>query len=142
MTVLAGPERLEHLEEEECWRLLARQGVGRVAFTERALPAILPVSYALLGTSVVMRLRRDGLARRLDGQVVAFEIDDFDLHHRTGWSVMVVGTARILHGAEALTAPPSWAGPSHQTVVAITPGDVQGRRIVAAEDDHEVPIAH
>jgi hypothetical protein len=51
----------------------------------------------------------------------------------------VVGTARILHGPEALSAPPSWVGPSHQTVVAITPGDVQGRRIVVPDNEPGVP---
>jgi nitroimidazol reductase NimA-like FMN-containing flavoprotein (pyridoxamine 5'-phosphate oxidase superfamily) len=129
-------DRLETLDPQECRSLLASHRVGRVAFTEHALPAIRPVNYTLQGTHIVLRTSADGLAARLDGQVVAFEIDDVDVDARTGWSVVVTGTARVLRDESELlrvtgTVPASWAGPDHQTAVWITPGQITGRRINA-----------
>src|SRR5688500_8139456 len=128
-------ERVEPLSGNECLRLLAEHSVGRVAFTERALPAIRPVNYALVGTHIVLRTRANGLAARLDGQIVAFEIDDVDPETETGWSVVATGSARVLRDPGELArldAVPlvAWAGPSHATAVWITPGDIQGRRIL------------
>jgi nitroimidazol reductase NimA-like FMN-containing flavoprotein (pyridoxamine 5'-phosphate oxidase superfamily) len=71
-------DRLQALSRVECLQLLARGSLGRVAFTERALPAIRPVNYALVGNHVLLRIDGDGLGRRLDGQVVAFEVDEID----------------------------------------------------------------
>ena len=89
-------ERLESLDQRECHSLLATHSMGRVAFTQHALPAIRPVNYTLQGTHIVLRTRADGLAAQLDGQVVAFEIDDVDADTESGWSVVVTGTARVV----------------------------------------------
>jgi nitroimidazol reductase NimA-like FMN-containing flavoprotein (pyridoxamine 5'-phosphate oxidase superfamily) len=131
--------RLESLDPRECHALLASHNVGRVAFTERALPAIRPVNYALQGNHIVLRTQADGLAARLDGQVVAFEIDEVDADTQTGWSVVVTGTARVLTDPSDLVrldAVPtsSWAGPDRSTAVCITPGQVTGRRILPRPD--------
>jgi nitroimidazol reductase NimA-like FMN-containing flavoprotein (pyridoxamine 5'-phosphate oxidase superfamily) len=129
-------DRLETLNTQQCRELLASRSVGRVAFTERALPAIRPVNYVMHGTHILLRTSADGLAARLDGQVVAFEIDDADTDSRTGWSVVVTGTARVLRDPSELLrldARPvdSWAGPDRATTVLITPGQISGRRIPA-----------
>jgi len=127
---------LETLDSQECRALLASHTVGRVAFTEHALPAIRPVNYTVLGTHIVLRTSAGGLAARLDGQVVAFEIDDVDVDSHSGWSVVVTGTARVLRDPGELlrldsTVPASWVGSGHGTPVCITPGQVSGRRIPA-----------
>jgi nitroimidazol reductase NimA-like FMN-containing flavoprotein (pyridoxamine 5'-phosphate oxidase superfamily) len=129
-------DRLENLDAQQCRDLLASHCVGRVAYTERALPAIRPVNYVMRGTHILLRTSADGLAARLDGQIVAFEVDDADTDSRTGWSVVVTGTARVLREPSELLrldARPasSWAGPDHATAVLITPGHVTGRRISA-----------
>ena len=129
-------DRLETLDALECRALLANHTVGRVAFTERALPAIRPVNYTLQGMHIVLRTRADGLAARLDGQVVAFEIDEVDLETQSGWSVVVTGTARVVRDFSELlrldaTASPTWVGGDHDTAVWITPGQISGRRIHA-----------
>ena len=129
-------ERLETLDAQECRALLTTHSVGRVAFTEHALPAIRPVNYTVHGTHIVLRTSADGLAARLDGQIVAFEIDEVDVANRSGWSVVVTGSARVLRDASELLrldadAPVSWLGPDHATAVWITPGQVTGRRISA-----------
>lgn len=127
---------IQTLSPRECLRLLAMRSVGRVAFTERALPSIRPVNYALVGRHIVLRTRADGLAARLDGQVVAFEVDDVDTDLETGWSVVATGCARVLREPGELArvdAVPlaAWAGAEHATAVWITVGDLQGRRVGA-----------
>jgi nitroimidazol reductase NimA-like FMN-containing flavoprotein (pyridoxamine 5'-phosphate oxidase superfamily) len=124
---------LETLSTKECWDLLGTQGVGRVAYTEHALPKILPVNYSLVDRHLLLRLSAAGLARWLDRQVVAFEVDEVDRLWHGGWSVVVIGTARALtsvsDATRGLTVPASWAGPDHQALVTITVGDIQGRRL-------------
>ena len=46
---------LEILDDGECRALLAATPLGRVVFTDRALPAILPVNYVLAGGDVIIR---------------------------------------------------------------------------------------
>src|SRR5437868_5240567 len=87
---------LEILSVQECWRLLGEQRVGRIAFTDRALPAIRPLNYVQAGQNLVLRVSADALGSRLDGQVVAFEVDEIDTAGRVGWSVVVVGTVRMV----------------------------------------------
>ncbi|MDX6197432.1 MAG: hypothetical protein QOJ79_583 [Actinomycetota bacterium] len=132
-------DRLEPLTRAECMDLLACSSLGRVAFTERALPSIRPVNYALVGHHVVLRTQADGLGRRLDGQVVAFEVDQIDTEQGTGWSVLVTGTARLLRSPGELTrqsAVPlvTMAGDGHDARVCIVPGEISGRRIRSAVD--------
>lgn len=127
-------DRLQLLTRDECLELLGHGSLGRVAFTERALPAIRPVNYALLGHQVVLRSQVDGLGSRLDGQVVAFEVDEIDAEHGTGWSVVVTGTARLLRSPGELmrqAALPlvTLAGNGHDARVCIVPGQISGRRI-------------
>jgi hypothetical protein len=44
---------LEILPRAECLRLLATRPVGRVGVSRHALPAILPVTYRMLGEDIV-----------------------------------------------------------------------------------------
>jgi nitroimidazol reductase NimA-like FMN-containing flavoprotein (pyridoxamine 5'-phosphate oxidase superfamily) len=131
--------KLVELSRAECGRLLARQEVGRVAFTERALPTVMPVNYVMDGPAVVFRTRADSrLARLLPGTVVAFEVDDLDRAARTGSSVVVTGIVERVAEAGALArldalhlAP--WAGDTRPVFLRIPPGLVTGRRILPPE---------
>ena len=130
--------RLQMLGRDECLQLLAGKCLGRVAFTERALPVIRPVNYALVGHHIVLQTQPDGLGRRLDGQVVAFEVDEMDSEHGTGWSVVLTGVARLLRRSGELTRQASipllsLAGDGHDDRVCIVPGQITGRRIRAAD---------
>lgn len=86
---------LEVLSRDECLRLLATHGLGRLAVVVGGRPLVFPVNYALDGTSIVFRTD-DGT--KLHGAVpdheVAFEIDDMDPLYHTGWSVLAVGIGR------------------------------------------------
>ena len=89
-----APGELDELERKECFRLLALAAVGRVAFTDGALPAVQPVTYLLDGEEVVFRTKNGSkLAAATRHAVVGFEVDDFDLQTRTGWSVLGIGEA-------------------------------------------------
>src|SRR3954470_19306223 len=82
------------LDRVECDRLLAAGSVGRIAFTDSALPQIIPVNYVMDGHSIVFRTAATGrLAACCRDAVVAFEVDDVDGDVRTGSSVLVVGDA-------------------------------------------------
>ncbi len=122
------------LTQDECLVALAQGAVGRVAITAQALPAIVPVNYALNAHTIVFRTRTDGmLARACDGSVVAFEVDQLAANGRTGWSVLVVGVATLLSGSDALRALElnlaSAAGEDRDQFVSIAIGRISGRRI-------------
>ncbi|WP_344245741.1 pyridoxamine 5'-phosphate oxidase family protein [Actinocorallia libanotica] len=128
---------LEVLDQRECLRLLASVPVGRVAFTERALPAIQPVNFVLDGTDVILRTNvgsKLGLAIRR--AVVAFEADDFDTERGSGWSVTLLGEARAVTDpaeAERLSRLPlpAWAPGPRDRYIRISGRYVSGRRINA-----------
>ena len=89
--------RVLTLGPDDCRNLLATARIGRVVFTDRALPAVLPVTYVLDGDAVVIRTARGSrLERAADGGLFAFEVDEVDDVARVGWSVVVTGEAEII----------------------------------------------
>jgi nitroimidazol reductase NimA-like FMN-containing flavoprotein (pyridoxamine 5'-phosphate oxidase superfamily) len=88
---------LQVLSRPECLRLLSSTPIGRIVFTDRALPAVQPVAFCLDGERIVIRTGIGSkLAAATRDTVVAFEADEFDRHGRTGWSVTAVGHARAV----------------------------------------------
>lgn len=80
------------LTETECLRLLGTGTVGRLVFTEAAMPAAAPVGYLLDGDEVIFRVPRDGpLAAATRNLVIGFQTDDIDPTTHRGWSVLGVG---------------------------------------------------
>lgn len=126
---------LQELSLVDCLELLGTRTIGRVAFSDQALPAVLPVTYGVDGQRVVFRTSLDGpLGERLDGAVVAFEVDEVDETTRSGWSVVLVGVARLAREPSALLRvdrlwPQPWAEGDRRALVVITPGRVTGRRV-------------
>ena len=125
---------LNVLDREECEALLRTQRVGRVGVCTYG-PLVLPVVYALLDDDVVFRTAPgEKLIAAALNRTVAFEIDQFDVSSRTGWSVLVVGTAQEIVGAEelrrvrALDLEP-WAGEVRDRYVRIRAEEVTGRRV-------------
>ena len=117
--------------------LLSRAQVGRVVFTERALPAVVPVTFALHADSIVMRTSETTslAAAASRGGVLAFEVDDFDPASRCGASVVVLGLPELVTLAAEracinLVLEP-WA-PGHNDVwIRLPLTMVTGRRIIA-----------
>jgi nitroimidazol reductase NimA-like FMN-containing flavoprotein (pyridoxamine 5'-phosphate oxidase superfamily) len=93
------------LTDEQCMTRLSQQRIGRVSVTKDALPVIVPVNFVTDGASVVFRTHQHGLlAHACDSNVIAFEVDDFAVDADAGWSVLVVGVARLLTASEHLRA--------------------------------------
>jgi hypothetical protein len=83
------------LTREECFELLATSAMGRVTLSVGALPTILPVGFALLGSDVVFRPFFGAMISPSGVDVVlAFQADDFDAPTQKGWSIEVQGIAR------------------------------------------------
>lgn len=132
---------LEQLSEEESLRLAAGAVVGRIGFTGRYGPVVLPVNFKLIDGAVVFRtdgqsaLDQDLRTGITDAEYrVAFEIDQIDETERTGWSVMVQGAAHYLedqeeHRAAAAAGIDPWAGGDKDVYISIRPTHVTGRRI-------------
>ncbi|EFL42964.1 pyridoxamine 5'-phosphate oxidase family protein [Streptomyces griseoflavus] len=127
------------LERQECLRLLAKAPVGRVVYTRQALPAVLPVNFALDTDSAVVLCTSaaSDLVRAVDGVVVAFEADDFDAGSRSGWSVVVTGRAAVVtdaaeHGRLLRTGPRSWLPMRDGVFIRIDAEMVTGRELTGA----------
>jgi uncharacterized protein len=134
---------LEILAEEECFELLARNHVGRVAVTVGALPAVFPVNYVLVNGAIVFRTGSGTkLKSAVDRAVVAFEIDAFEPFGHGGWSVLAIGVASELESHELARARElplrPWADGARDRYVRIVPELVSGRRIVHAPDSAAV----
>jgi nitroimidazol reductase NimA-like FMN-containing flavoprotein (pyridoxamine 5'-phosphate oxidase superfamily) len=135
------PDRvIEELDEDECLTLIAGGGIGRIAYTSRFGPAVLPVNYVWRDGAVVFRTAenspldedlRTGIANA--DYRVAFEIDSIDLAAQQGWSVLIQGPAHHVSGAEADTIRQSgveaWAPGDRELFVRIVPSRVTGRRV-------------
>ncbi len=125
------------LSAEECRALLERPQVGRVVFTDRALPAVQPVTYIVDDDAIVFWTNDDGeLARAARDGVLAFEVDEVDPSTRTGWSVVVTGlpvhvTTQVDRSRVGLLLEPCAPG-RRDVLIRIPLTVVAGRRILAA----------
>ena len=131
---------LARLDRAACLTLLSSRPVGRLVFTRRALPDVIPVNYRLDGETLVIRLSSGSVAASATKDaIVAFEVDELDIESRTGWSVTVVGRARQivdedeLRRAESLGLN-SWVSDSRDLYVAITAEKITGRRLFHTSD--------
>jgi nitroimidazol reductase NimA-like FMN-containing flavoprotein (pyridoxamine 5'-phosphate oxidase superfamily) len=135
------PAVLEDLDEAECLRLVSPGGIGRIAFTGRFGPTVLPVNYQLHQGTIVFRTAEDsptdedlrtGIANA--EYKVAFEIDDFSPAAREGWSVLIQGPVHHVESEaerasvrEAGVEP--WAGGPRELFLRVVPSRITGRRI-------------
>ncbi|MEU3347674.1 pyridoxamine 5'-phosphate oxidase family protein [Streptomyces sp. NPDC006700] len=124
------------MDRQECLRLMAEVPVGRVVYTRQALPAVLPVNFALAADASVLLRTSAGsdLVRAVDGVVVAFEADAFDAESRSGWSVVVTGRATVVtdpveHEHLLRTGPRSWMPIEEDVFVRIEATMVTGREL-------------
>jgi nitroimidazol reductase NimA-like FMN-containing flavoprotein (pyridoxamine 5'-phosphate oxidase superfamily) len=132
---------LKELDEAECLRLISPGGIGRIAFTGRYGPTVLPVNYRMHQGSVVFRTAHDSatdedLRTGIENAEyrVAFEIDDFDSAAREGWSVLIQGAAHHVdsddeRAAVRQTGVQPWASGERELFMRIVPTRVTGRRI-------------
>ena len=119
----------------ECRRLIAGGGIGRIAFGTLDGPVVIPVNFAVLADTIVIRTAEGTVIDGHADSQVALEVDHIDEALRQGWSVLVRGPAhRVTHRAElgrlqedAVVWP--WAGGEREVYVRIIPSQITGRRI-------------
>jgi uncharacterized protein len=136
METVIVDQGLELLTEEQARQLLATGEVGRVGITIGALPAIFPVNYRLIDGAIVFRTAPGSkMSAATEGAVIAFEVDDYQLADRTGWSVLAVGPAEVIEDPELAAqvgevGPEPFADGPRTTIVRIEPIFLSGRRLV------------
>ncbi|MEU6379219.1 pyridoxamine 5'-phosphate oxidase family protein [Streptomyces sp. NPDC046909] len=137
---VAGPRRAVSLDPDEALRLLGSVPLGRVVFTQKALPAVRPVNHVLDNGDVVIRTH-DGAALVSHvpqdgdhGVVVAYEADDIDPATHLGWSVVVTGYCRLVTDPEQIARYQNmlhpWSDQRMDHVVRIRPDLITGVRLV------------
>ena len=124
------------LDRPACLERLGRNGLGRVAVSVGALPAIFPVNYAVDGDDVYFRTGPGTkLAAASRNAVVAFEVDEADALGHAGWSVLVVGpAAEVIDPVEldrlAHLPLTKWIGEEPGALVRIRAARVSGRALI------------
>jgi nitroimidazol reductase NimA-like FMN-containing flavoprotein (pyridoxamine 5'-phosphate oxidase superfamily) len=137
MTLVDPRTWMQQLTAEQCWDLLAGVPVGRLAVLVDSLPEVYPVNFAVDGRSIVFRTDEGNKLRGLGrSPSVCFEADELDVEAKSGWSVLVKGTAREItdseerRRAEALSLE-FWARGAKSRWVRIEPFAISGRRIAS-----------
>ncbi|MFD5256324.1 DUF1918 domain-containing protein [Streptomyces bobili] len=131
--------QLRDLGPDECRARLSTHGVGRVAVSTPDGPAVVPVNYEVIDDAIAFRTAPDSVPAAAVGTEVAFEVDHVDEAMSQGWSVLAVGTARVVTEPDAVrrlvdrahTTP--WAGSERVMWVLIQPMRLTGRRISPAD---------
>jgi nitroimidazol reductase NimA-like FMN-containing flavoprotein (pyridoxamine 5'-phosphate oxidase superfamily) len=122
------------LDRATCLRLLSAAGVGRVVFTDAAMPAAAPVAYLVDGEEVVFRAACGSTLAGIGGSVVGFEADEIDVPERAGWSVLAVGHAYEVLDPERLLdlsgdLPATWSTSESEHVICISLQQLTGRLV-------------
>jgi nitroimidazol reductase NimA-like FMN-containing flavoprotein (pyridoxamine 5'-phosphate oxidase superfamily) len=132
---------LQILDETECRGLIEPGGIGRLVFAGRYDLTVLPVNYKMHNGAILFRTGQDSA---MDEDLrtgishaefrVGFEVDEFDMQAREGWSVLVQGPAHHLDSAEeraealAVGVEP-WPDGEREHFIRITPARITGRRV-------------
>ncbi|HEU5334297.1 MAG TPA: pyridoxamine 5'-phosphate oxidase family protein [Actinocrinis sp.] len=132
---------LEVLSRAEAIALLETQEVGRLVYTRRALPAVIPVNYAVRGGAILIWTGSgSSMAQAVRGAVVAFQVDQLDRRTHSGWSVTVTATAQLVMDEAArararVDGPVPWAPGIKDHLISIPLTMVTGRWLGARETD-------
>lgn len=124
---------LEVLSHAEAVALLETQEVGRLVYTRRALPAVIPVNYAVRGGAILIWTGSgSSLAQAVRGSVVAFQTDELDRAMHSGWSVTVIGSAQLVtdeaqRARARIDGPVPWAPGVKEHLIRIPLTIVTGR---------------
>ena len=127
---------VERLGREECLEYLASAKLGRIGLTVRALPAIVPIRFALAGGDVVFRAPSDSeLRQRAKDSVVAFQADHHGDDTGIAWTVQAQGLCqevdhpREIERLQELPLPTWRAGPPGDSWLRLPLQRLTGQRI-------------
>jgi len=127
---------LEILSEVECHKLLGSVPVGRLVFTQSALPAVRLVNFIVDDKTIVFPAPDGDKYRAAErGDVVGFEVDEIDLDRHLGWTVTAVGHLSVVESDEKadlqhiLTLRP-WTAQRDHHLIRLGIESLEGRRLV------------
>ena len=132
------------LDAEECLVLLSGSRVGRLAFTDRALPAVVPLPYTVHdGHILVAAHRESAIATAVRRSVVAFQVDACREGGHTEWSVTVVGPARVAASPAATgdPAPDDRLAPADRCLIMVRMEMIHGWRSTLPSGRRGVPAS-
>lgn len=129
------------LDESECLQLIVAGGVGRIGYSGRFGPTILPVNFVLHKQTIVFRTGqhspmeedlRTGIAHA--EYKVAFEVDEISPATKEGWSILIQGSAHHVDSAAELadvrqSGVQAWPSGEKDLFIRIVPARITGRRI-------------
>jgi nitroimidazol reductase NimA-like FMN-containing flavoprotein (pyridoxamine 5'-phosphate oxidase superfamily) len=139
MTYPTDHAGLEVLPFDMCLELLASVPVGRIGFFADGALVILPVNHLVDGQDVVFRTAAGSkLSAAENGDLMVFEADSYDDLDRSGWSVVVNGSAEVIDDdaetgrLSSLGLHPWITAVKHPFWIRIRPVSVSGRRTPGA----------
>lgn len=133
-----GTAELATMTNGQCWDLLARGTIGRLAVSVQNKPDLFPVNYLVDGETIIIKTAPGmKLAAAILGAGIAFEVDELDHKARTGASVVIRGEAVEIEGLEELLDAEDaeltpWAGGHKNRFLRLVPSVVTGREISLA----------
>ncbi|MEO8261621.1 MAG: pyridoxamine 5'-phosphate oxidase family protein [Pseudolysinimonas sp.] len=127
----------DRLAVDECWELLLRSGLGRLATAADGKADIFPVNYLVWDKTILFRTAPGSkLEQVLSDRNVAFEVDGHDSQRY--WSVVMHGTARVLDDDRVIIRSgvlelASWTPTEKRNFVQIIPSEVTGVHVDRAK---------
>jgi nitroimidazol reductase NimA-like FMN-containing flavoprotein (pyridoxamine 5'-phosphate oxidase superfamily) len=134
---LMRPRQALDLTPAESWELLGSVSLGRIVFTQRAMPAIRPVNHLVDDETIIIRSHLGAAivehAAADDGVVVCYEADEIDPVRHTGWSVIATGKAQLVRDPAVISRYQQmlepWVDGQMDYVIAIKPQIITGIRL-------------
>lgn len=122
---------------DECLERLGSTVIGRVAFVHDGEVVLLPVHHVMHGSDVCFRTSGGTkIEAAADHDPMSYEVDEYDIEARSGWSVTVTGTASLLDDDDVVAdvesrdrAPWTIGDPSLAVWVRIRPDTITGREL-------------
>ncbi|WP_020659921.1 pyridoxamine 5'-phosphate oxidase family protein [Amycolatopsis benzoatilytica] len=136
---MSGAAMVE-LDRATALRLLSSAVVGRIVFTQNALPAIRPVNHLVDEDLIIIRSHAAAALMSSVDRVVAYEADHFDPgSHAASWSVVATGILRAVTDPaaivryERLLRP--WVAKTMDQILQIEPRLITGFSLNGADAD-------
>lgn len=127
------------MDIDEAHAALRSQQLGRLAWIKDGRPEVLPVTYALIDGSIVLRSGMGGKEEAANQQVdAAFEVDGVDPEAGTAWSVVVHGRLEDVADGDEIDRleeqlPPPHVQGRRNHVLRLNPRAVRGRELQLTE---------
>ncbi|TIC85658.1 pyridoxamine 5'-phosphate oxidase family protein [Nocardioides sp. GY 10127] len=136
---MAARERaLVELATDACWGLLQGSRVGLLAWTAPDGPTVRPVNLAVAGRTITFRTAAgSAMTQQVDDSLVALQVGATDGVERTGWSVLVRGTASVSFSSEEASPAEPWLRGARPVTVTVHAREVTGRVLV--DDEGQIP---